>query len=51
MRETLKEVFGPEIIARTSEIHGLDDEGELRGSYRPTGHPAVRCRIERRISA
>lgn len=33
--------FGAEVIDNTSPIWGLDDEGEIRGAYRPTGHPAL----------
>ena len=32
---------GDEIIEKTGPVYGLDEEGELRGSYRPSGHPGV----------
>jgi hypothetical protein len=35
-------MFGRETIERAGPIWGLDDEGELRGVYRPSGHPGVR---------
>ncbi|KAG6868751.1 hypothetical protein C0993_011020 [Termitomyces sp. T159_Od127] len=38
IRESMKETFGEGTIERTSPIWGLDEEGELRGCYRPTGH-------------
>lgn len=39
--EPLKEVFGPQIIEQAGPLWGTDDEGELRGIYRPTGHKGV----------
>ncbi|THG97872.1 hypothetical protein EW026_g4211 [Hermanssonia centrifuga] len=41
IRETNKKLFGADIIDQTSHVWGLDDEGELRGSYRPSGHPGL----------
>ena len=41
MRDTSRKIFGDKTIDRTCEVYGLDEEGELRGSYRPTGHPGV----------
>jgi hypothetical protein len=38
-------MFGRETIERAGPIWGLDDEGELRGVYRPSGHPGVRYRF------
>lgn len=35
------EVFGEETIEQTGPVWGLDHEGELRGQYRPSGHPGV----------
>lgn len=37
----MRKLFGDETIDRTSEAWGLDEEGELRGCYRPSGHPGV----------
>ena len=37
----MKAVFGEETIERTGPVWGLDHEGELRGCYRPSGHPGV----------
>lgn len=42
VKEPLRRLFGDELIDETSEIWGTDEEGELRGVYRPTGHPGVR---------
>ncbi|CCM05263.1 uncharacterized protein FIBRA_07473 [Fibroporia radiculosa] len=38
-RVNLKETFSAEVIDRTNPVWGLDHEGEIWGSYRPTGHP------------
>ena len=48
IREVTKKTFGAEAIDMTSEVWGLDEEGELRGSYRPTGHPGVSTNLRRR---
>ena len=45
MREVNAELFGEEVIGKTDEVYGLDAEGEIKGSYRPSGHPGVRCNI------
>ena len=37
----MRETFGNAVIDRTGEVWGLDDEGELRGCYRPSGQPGV----------
>ncbi|KAK7058520.1 hypothetical protein VNI00_002154 [Paramarasmius palmivorus] len=47
IREVTKKTFGAEAIDMTSEVWGLDEEGELRGSYRPTGHPGVSTKLRR----
>ena len=41
MRDVIKGTFGSETIDMTDPVWGLDDEGEVRGSYRPSGHPGV----------
>ncbi|THH30494.1 hypothetical protein EUX98_g3702 [Antrodiella citrinella] len=41
VREVAKKIFGEEAIKRTGEVYGLDDEGELKGSFRPSGHPGL----------
>ncbi|KAF8911306.1 FAD/NAD-P-binding domain-containing protein [Mucidula mucida] len=39
IRESMRKVFGDEIIDRTGQVWGLDEEGELKGVYRPSGYP------------
>lgn len=39
----MKRLFGDEIINQTEEVWGLDEEGELKGCYCPSGHPGVRA--------
>ena len=41
MREANTELLGKNVIDQTEEVYGLDDEGEIKGSYRPSGHPGV----------
>ncbi|KZS97107.1 FAD/NAD(P)-binding domain-containing protein [Sistotremastrum niveocremeum HHB9708] len=41
MRTIARQLLGDEIVDQTSEIWNLDAEGELRGVYRPTGHPGL----------
>lgn len=50
MRELNKKIFGEDVIEATSEVHGLDEEGELRGTHRPTGHPGVSTLVTSKIS-
>jgi hypothetical protein len=38
----MKPVFGEELMDRAEPSFGLDEEGELRKCYRPTGIPGVR---------
>ena len=37
----MKDIFDPEVMESTKEIWGLDEEDEMCGVYRPSGHPAV----------
>jgi hypothetical protein len=41
VRKSWKETFGDAIIDQAGEVWGLDHERELKGVYRPTGHPGV----------
>ncbi|KAI0832303.1 FAD/NAD-P-binding domain-containing protein [Trametes gibbosa] len=41
IRETNRALLGEAVIDQTKGIYGLDSEGELRGSYRPSGHPGL----------
>lgn len=37
MRETARHLFGSEVVDQTSQVWGMDEEGEIRGTFRPTG--------------
>jgi len=41
IRDTMRGIFGDAIIDQTSPVWGLDHEGELKGIYRPSGHPGL----------
>ncbi|KAI1793669.1 dimethylaniline monooxygenase (N-oxide-forming) [Ganoderma leucocontextum] len=41
IRETNAALLGEEVINQTEEVFGLDSEGEIKGSYRPCGHPGL----------
>jgi hypothetical protein len=41
IRGLWKDTFGDAIIDTAGEVWGLDHERELKGVYRPTGHPGV----------
>lgn len=41
IKEANRALLGDEIIDQIGEVYGLDSEGELRASYRPSGHPGV----------
>ncbi len=41
MRDSNAELFGEEVIRQTDQVYGIDEEGEIRGSYRPSGYPGV----------
>ncbi|KAJ3778260.1 dimethylaniline monooxygenase [Lentinula raphanica] len=41
IRDTMKATFGEETIAMTAPVWGLDEEGEINGSYRPSGQPGL----------
>nr|VWO95175.1 N/A [Ganoderma boninense] len=41
MKDTNRALLGEDIIDKTGELYGLDDEGELRSSYRPSGQPGL----------
>lgn len=40
-RDHMKKIFGPEVIDSLKDMWGLDEEDEMIGAYRPTGHPGV----------
>jgi hypothetical protein len=39
MSETVRALFGDDTAERVGPVWGLDDEGELRAMWRPTGQP------------
>ena len=41
IRETNRKLFGSDLIDASGEVWGLDDEGELRGVFKPCGVPGV----------
>lgn len=41
MGETVRRVVGETEAARSGPIWGIDEEGELRSMWRPTGHPGL----------
>ncbi|KAH7391256.1 dimethylaniline monooxygenase (N-oxide forming) [Cadophora sp. MPI-SDFR-AT-0126] len=41
MRYLVQEIFGDEVAALMGDYWGLDREGELKGAFRPGGHPAM----------
>ncbi|KAK0117991.1 hypothetical protein ONS95_012302 [Cadophora gregata] len=41
MRYLVKEIFGDDVAELMGDYWGLDREGELKGAFRPCGHPAM----------
>ncbi|KAI0650322.1 FAD/NAD-P-binding domain-containing protein [Trametes meyenii] len=41
IREADRELLGDDVVSQIGDVYGLDDEGEVKGSYRPSGHPGV----------
>ncbi|RDX55509.1 FAD/NAD-P-binding domain-containing protein [Lentinus brumalis] len=41
MRESNRDLLGDEVVSQIDEVYGLDEEGELDGSYRPCGYPGL----------
>ncbi|HEX4305881.1 MAG TPA: NAD(P)/FAD-dependent oxidoreductase [Solirubrobacterales bacterium] len=39
MRESARAIFGDAVADRCGDVWGLDEEGELRSIWRPSGHP------------
>ena len=39
MRASARRIFGDAVADRCGDVWGLDDEGELRSIWRPSGHP------------
>ncbi|KAJ6529376.1 FAD/NAD-P-binding domain-containing protein [Mycena capillaripes] len=41
IRDNMRALFSDSVIDQTSPLWGTDDEGELRGCYRASGHPGL----------
>jgi putative flavoprotein involved in K+ transport len=41
MRESARKILGDAVANRFGEVWGLDDEGEVRNMWRPSGHPGL----------
>ncbi|KAJ3018562.1 hypothetical protein NUW54_g308 [Trametes sanguinea] len=39
--ESVRELLGEDISRLVGDISGLDEEGQMKASYRPTGHPGL----------
>ncbi|KAL5485448.1 hypothetical protein ACEPAI_8090 [Sanghuangporus weigelae] len=39
VRDKYKRILGEQFVNKTPEVWNLDEEGEIRGAYRPAGHP------------
>lgn len=42
VRTKLRDTFGDDVIDRTDEVWGTDENGEIRAGYKPSGQPGVR---------
>ncbi|EJD51236.1 FAD/NAD(P)-binding domain-containing protein [Auricularia subglabra TFB-10046 SS5] len=40
IRVAVRDVFGDELFEQTTDVWGLDGQGEIKGIYRPSGHSA-----------
>ncbi|KZT03172.1 FAD/NAD-P-binding domain-containing protein [Laetiporus sulphureus 93-53] len=40
-RESLKDTFGADVIEQTSLLWGLDEENEIKGSFKRSGYPGL----------
>ncbi|EEP75592.1 predicted protein [Uncinocarpus reesii 1704] len=41
IRDDVAKYLGQDVASQVEEYWGLDQEGEIRGAYKPTGHPAL----------
>ena len=37
LRLVVADIFGPEVGSQVEDFWGLDDEGEIRGAFKPSG--------------
>lgn len=49
VRTKLRDTFGDDVIDRTDEVWGTDENGEIRAGYKPSGQPGVRIMQGRRL--
>ena len=47
----MRETFSDNVIDHTEDVWGLDDEGEFRGCYWPSGQPGVRAQLNPSVNA
>ncbi|KAK7415662.1 hypothetical protein QQX98_005694 [Neonectria punicea] len=40
LRLVVQDLFGPDVASQVDDFWGLDDEGELKGAFKSSGHPA-----------
>lgn len=41
MRESVRDYFGDSVAGRVEDFWGLDEEGELKGAYKPSGREST----------
>ncbi|MCB8913752.1 NAD(P)/FAD-dependent oxidoreductase [Rhodococcus rhodochrous] len=41
MRDTIRPIIGDEVADQLTPVWGLDEQGEIQGTFRPTGHPRL----------
>jgi len=41
IKNSICDVFGEELSTKVTPVYGLDEEGESRRAYKPSGHPGV----------
>ncbi|KAK3901900.1 hypothetical protein C8A05DRAFT_44560 [Staphylotrichum tortipilum] len=39
MRNSVRDLFGDEVAGRVEDFWGIDAEGEIKGAFKPSGHP------------
>ncbi|MCJ1304388.1 hypothetical protein MMC08_007200 [Hypocenomyce scalaris] len=39
MKDTIREMLGSEVADRVEDFWGINEEGELKGAFKPSGHP------------
>ncbi|UZF48312.1 hypothetical protein [Rhodococcus rhodochrous] len=41
MRDTIRPIIGDEVADQLTPVWGLDEQGEIQGTFRPTGTPRL----------